>query len=84
MSRFSLLSAYFGVIIFHFISFWVLQLPVRILLPDHSAEFPSIRNCRCVKSLESDITKVDAEYDKCQEAWANGEVENFTGDKLLG
>ncbi len=47
-------------------------------------EFPSIRHCRCVKSLESEITKIDAEYDKCQEAWANGEVANFTGDTLLG
>ena len=44
----------------------------------------AIRHCRCVKSLELDIAKVDAEYDKCQEAWANGEVDNFTGDKLLG
>ena len=32
-----------------------------------------------MKSLELDIAKVDAEYDKCQEAWANGEVDNFTG-----
>lgn len=47
------------------------------------SNFPST-TLSCVKNLEAEIAEIDAEYDKCQEAWATGEIENFTGDKLLG
>jgi len=61
---------------------------IEIACPNPSARswcsnFPAT-TLSCVKNLETEITKIDAEYDKCQEAWANGEIENFAGDKLLG
>lgn len=38
---------------------------------------------RCVKTLESEIRKCDAQYDLCNEAWARGEVSRFSGSELL-
>lgn len=38
---------------------------------------------RCVADLELRIKEIDAEYDLCHEAWGQGEVCKFSGDKFL-
>ena len=38
---------------------------------------------RCCKTLEDEIAKIDAAYDKLNEAWTEGEVTGFDKDKLL-
>ena len=38
---------------------------------------------RCCKTLESEISKIDAAYDSLNEAWTEGEVTGFEQEKLL-
>lgn len=38
---------------------------------------------RCVPSLENAIKEVDAAYDSCNEAWAQGEADKFRSVKFL-
>ena len=41
-------------------------------------------DCRCLKTLEHDIVEVDKHYDRCNDAWAKGEVADFGSEESLG
>ena len=38
---------------------------------------------RCVAELQKHIKTLDMQYDACNDAWATGEADKFTGEKLL-
>lgn len=40
------------------------------------------RDLRCVADLEKHLKEVDSHYDLCNDAWAQGEADKFTGEKL--
>lgn len=52
--------------------------------PMHGLIFGMTARARCISTLESEIKKIDAEYDKCNETWAQGEMDQFRSDKFLG
>ena len=49
--------------------------------PSHPVSCASID--RCIKSLEAEIQKIDAQYDVGQNAWAQGEMDSFRSEKFL-
>ena len=57
--------------------FWFV--PKLVLISNSAA--PS--QLRCVHTIESEIKKVDQQYDLCNEAWARGEADKFKSQELL-
>ena len=51
---------------------------------DSPSSLHRVAICRCVDTLNKDIAEVDKHYDLCNDAWAKGEVDDFTGEKPLG
>ena len=44
----------------------------------------SFTGLRLVAELQQHLAEVDKHYDRCNDAWAQGEADRFTGDKLPG